>query len=119
IVGTADDGETLFSIGFAMPELADADGQSSFVFVVPARPAWQAALAAVTLTGPGGTASLDGDGDRAMAILRDPRTGQVRAILRDLPAAVQVAADLVGRTVGPGLDMMFSRGIPDAAAWRR
>ena len=119
IVGTGAGGETLFSISFAMPELADADGESSFVFVVPARPGWQAALAAVTLTGPGGTAALDDDGDRAMAILRDRRTGQVRAILRDLPAAARLAADLAERSAGPGLDMLFSHGIPDAAAWRR
>ena len=119
IIGTAAGGETLFSISFAMPVLADADGESSFVFVVPARAAWQATLAAITLTGPGGTAALNGESNRPMAILRDPRTGQVRGFLRDLPAAAQVAADLVGRTVGPGLDMLFSRGIPDAAAWSR
>jgi len=119
IVGTAADGETLFSISFAMPVLADGDGESSFVFVVPARPAWQAALAAVTLTGPGGTVALDGDRDRAMAILRDPRTGQVRAILRDLPPQYRLAADATAGVAEPGLDMLFSRGIPDAAAWRR
>ncbi|MCE2455877.1 MAG: Ig-like domain-containing protein [Gemmatimonadetes bacterium] len=119
IVGTATDGETLFSISFAMPVLADGDGESSFVFVVPARPAWQAALAAVTLTGPGGTVALDGDSDRAMAILRDPRTGQVRAILRDLPPQYRLAADAKAGVAEPGLDMLFSRGMPDAAAWRR
>ena len=119
IVGTAVGGETLFSISFPMPHVADADGASSFVFVVPARAAWQAALAAITLTGPGGTAALNGDSNRPMAILRDPNTGQVRGILRDLPAAAQVAADLAERTAGPGLHMLFSRGIPDAAAWGR
>ena len=119
IVGTGAGGETLFSISFAMPELADADGESSFVFVVPARPGWQAALAAVTLTGPGGTAALDDDGDRAMAILRDRRTGQVRAILRDLPPQYRIAADATAGVAAPGMEVMFSRGIPDAAAWRR
>ncbi len=119
ITGTAAGGESLFSISFTMPVLADADGESSFVFIVPARPSWQAALAAITLTGPGGTATLNGESNRSMAILRDPLTGQVRGFLRDLPAAPQAAADLAGRTAGPGLDMLFSRGIPDAAAWRR
>ena len=119
IIGTAAGGETLFSISFTMPHVADGDGASSFVFVVPARAAWQAALAAIVLTGPGGTAALNGDSNRPMAILRDPRTGQVRGILRDLPVAAQVAGDLAERTVGPGLDMLFSRGIPDAAAWGR
>ncbi len=119
IVGTAAGGESLFSISFTMPVVADGDGESSFVFIVPARPSWQAALAAITLTGPGGTATLNGESNRAMAILRDPLTGQVRGFLRDLPAAARVAADLAGRTAGPGLDMLFSRGIPDAAAWKR
>ena len=119
IVGTAAGGETLFSISFTMPHVADADGASSFVFVVPARAAWQAALAGIALTGPGGTAALNGDSNRPMAILRDPRTGQVCGILRDPPAAAQVAADLAERTAGPGLHMLFSRGVPDAAAWSR
>ncbi len=119
IIGTAAGGETLFSISFTMPVLADTDGASSFVFVVPARAAWQGTLAAITLTGPSGTAALNGDSNRPMSILRDPRTGQVRGILRDLPAAAQVAGDLAERTAGPGLDMLFSRGIPDAAAWSR
>ena len=119
IIGTAAGGETLFSISFPMPHVADADGASSFVFVMPARAAWQATLAAITLTGPGGTAALNGDSNRPMAILRDPRTGQVRGILRDPPAAAQVAGDLAERTAGPGLDMLFSRGVPDAGAWSR
>ena len=54
-----------------------------------------------------------------MAILRDPRTGQVRAILRDLPAgplAHSAAEDLAPE---PGLEVMVSSGLPDVSAWRR
>ena len=54
-----------------------------------------------------------------MAILRDPRSGQVRGFLSDLPPATQAAMDAAGQTAEPGLEVLFSRGIPDAGAWRR
>ena len=95
--------------------MADGERRSSFAFALPAQSGWAGALATITLSGPGGSATLDADTDLAMAILRNPRTGQVRGILRDMPdpgAAVAFAA-------GPGLEVLFSRGIPDAAAWRR
>ena len=41
----------------------------------------------MTITGPGGAATLNRETDMPIAILRDPGTGQVRAFLRDLPAA--------------------------------
>ena len=44
-----------------------------------------------------------------MVILRDPRTGQVRGILRDPPITTEMAADAVGVTVS-GLEVLFSRG---------
>ena len=117
ITGTAADGSVLFSLDFVMTEMADGEGHSGFTFLLPVEPAWEARLAAITLSGPAGTATLDGDSDIAMAILRDPRTGQVRGILRDPPLEAGVAADAA---VGaPGLEVLFSRGIPGAAAWRR
>ena len=119
IVGRTAGGRELFSLGFTMPEIADGDGNSSFAFVVPTRPAWEGNLASITLTGPGGSVTLNGDSDIPMAILRDPRTGQVRGILRDPPPATQAAADVAGQGVGTGLDVLFSRGIPDTEAWRR
>ena len=48
-----------------------------------------------------------------MTILRDPVTGQVRAILRKGQAA---AMDVVGE---PGLVAVFSRGIPGEEERRR
>ena len=119
ITGRTANGRQLFSFSFAMPEVADGDGSSSFAFVLPARPGWAGALASITLSGPGGSVTVDGESDLPMAILRNPRTGQVRGILRDLPPATQAARAAAGRTAGPGLEVLFSRGIPDAAAWRR
>ncbi len=102
-----------------MPETADGDGSSSFAFVLPARAGWEGNLASITLTGPGGSATLDGESDRPMAILRNPRNGQVRGILRDLPPPVQVAGDAAPGGGAAGLEVLISRGIPAAAAWRR
>ena len=112
-------GGELFSQHFDMPATADGDGSSSFAFVLPVRPGWEGNLATITLTGPGGSVSLDGESDLPMAILRDPRTGQVRGILRNQPLPAQATMDAAGRAAGLGLDVLFSRGIPDAAAWRR
>ena len=117
IIGNTSDGDELFSLSFAMPETADGDGSSSFAFVLPVRSGWEDSLATITLSGPGGSFTLDADSDLSVTILRNPRTGQVRGILRDVadPAAVQAAAS----AAGPGLEVLFSRGIPGAEAWRR
>ena len=88
---------------------------SSFVFALPAEPDWADALASVTLSGPSGTTTLDGDSDISMAILRDPVTGSVRGFLRDVG---DPEAGALARSAG-GLDVLFSRGIPGASAWRR
>ena len=117
ITGRSASGGELFSLRFAMPEIADGDGSASFAFALPARPGWEADLAAITLSGPGGSVTLDGDSDFAMAILRNPLTGQVRGILRDVPDRAAGRAATMG--AGPGLEVLFSRGIPDAEAWRR
>ncbi len=110
----------LFSLNFAMP-MAVSEQEAAisfFVFALPMRANWAEVLTSVTLSGPEGTATLDADSDLPMTILRDPRTGRVRGILRDPPLETGVAADAVG-TGAPGLDVLFSRGIPGAAAWRR
>ena len=119
VTGRTASGGELFSLSFAMPEVADGDGSSSFAFVLPARPGWADALASITLSGPGGSVTVDRESDLSMAILRNPRNGQVRGILRDLPPATQAARAAVGRAAGPGLEVLISRGIPDVAAWRR
>ncbi len=119
ITGRAADGSELFSLPFTMPETADGDGSSGFAFVLPVRPGWEGDLASIALTGPGGSFTLDGDSDLSVTILRNPRNGQVRGILRDLPGPAQAAMDLATGQAGPGLEVLFSRGIPDAAAWRR
>ena len=119
LTGSASSGAELFSLSFTMPEMADGNGSSSFAFVLPVWPGWEESLASITLSGPEGSFTLDGESDLSMAILRNPRNGQVRGILRDVPPPAQAARDAVGQAAGPRLEVLFSRGIPDAAEWRR
>ena len=120
LVGLDPDESELFSLSFDMPEVADGDGRSSFVFVLPAQASWEGDLVAITLSGPGGEVALEGDADAPAAILRDRRTGRVRGILRDLPGTVRTRADAAAAiSAGRGVEVLFSRGIPGAAEWRR
>jgi len=120
--GSDEDGRVLFSMNFAMQEVADGDGGSSFVFAVPAPSEWEQALARITLTGPEGSATLGRQGDTVAALLRDPVTGQVRGILHDGDEAevARAAAEAEGSLSAAGrLDVQMSRGIPVGTAWRR
>ncbi len=120
VEGVTSDGTPIFSFTFGMPAMADAEGEeTSFVFALPVEPGWSGNLASITLSGPGGSATLDENTDLPMAILRDPRTGRIRGFVRDPAPTTQTAADAAGRRVGPGLETLFSRGIPSADAWRR
>ena len=119
LVGRSGDGSELFSLAFAMPEVADGDGSSSFAFVLPVQPGWEGSLATITLDGPGGSVTLDSETDLPMAILRNPRNGQVRGILRDPPPDNQVAAAAAPGGAGSSVEVLFSRGVPGAQAWRR
>lgn len=114
-----ENGAELFSLRFEMPQVADGDGSSAFVFSLPAREEWANRLASITLSGPGGSFTLDRNSDLPMAILRSPETGQIRRFVRDLPpgpAAREEAERLAAET---GFELSFSRGIPDPAEWRR
>ena len=129
VSGWTADGRELFSLPFTMPTTSDGDGASSFAFAVPAGPGWATDLASVTLSGPGGSVTLDGDTDRPMAIVRHRRSGQVRGVLRDVPrtagnpdaAMARVAAQVaeIQGVFESDLQVLFSRGVPDATAWRR
>ena len=119
ITGRTASGEALFSLRFGMAEAVDGGG-GSFAFAIPVEPDWAEKLAVVTLSGPGGNATLDLGTDRPMVILRNPRTGRVRGILRGSP--VDTLGDAGGRGAHfplRGLEVLTSRGIPDAAAWRK
>ena len=104
-------GTVLFSLPFDMTAIADAgEGAGGFSFLLPVAAGWEA-LARVTLSGPGGTATLDADTDRPLSIWRDS-DGRVRAILRRADGAPPLGGT-------EGLAALVSRGIPGPEAWRR
>ena len=104
--GLRADSTELFSLTFGMLDVADGDGASGFAFVLPAGPGWAGALASIRLSGPAGSAAIDSETRRPMAILRDRTTGQVRAFLDHVPADTS------------GFEVHFSRGIPSPEEWR-
>ncbi|MCY3600023.1 MAG: Ig-like domain-containing protein [Gemmatimonadetes bacterium] len=119
LTGERADGSELFSISFDMGVIWDGDGESGFTFALPVEPVWETALTSLSLAGPGGTVEIAEGSEPPMAILRDPGTGQVRAIFRDLPSgplAQSAAEDLAPE---PGLQVLVSSGLPGASAWRR
>jgi len=111
LTGTDAAGGRLFSFSFDMEEVADAEGEvAQFAFILPVEPGWAGSLASITLTAPDGSATLDGETDVPMAIIRDVRSGQVRAFLRGLSERPAPSA---------GFEAYWSRGIPDREAWER
>ena len=122
ITGRTDSGDELFSLRFEMTDAVHGDEESSFIFALPVEPGWAERIESITLSGPGGSDTLDWKSNRPVAILRDPLTGQVRAILRDPPIAASadgaVAADAAS-LAGQDVEVLFSRGIPDSRESRR
>lgn len=118
VVGRDRAGRELFSLSFDMPVMADGEGAAAFVFALPVREGWER-LATITLSGSGDSVAMDGAAERAMAILRDRESGQVLAILDDLPPNARTHAEAVALlSPGPDFVLRFSRGIPDREAWR-
>ena len=117
--GRRADGGELFSLSFGMAEMWDGDGRSGFAFALPVEPAWEAELASLVLSGPDGSVEMREGSESPVAILRDPQTGQVRAIFRDLPAGPLALSSAEDRAPAPGLEVMVSSGLPGASDWRR
>ena len=117
LTGEDVDGGVLFSLNFGMPEIADGDGSSSFVFALPVQPDWPDRLARIALSGPEGMVTMGSDEDRSVALLRDRTTGRVRGILRNWSVpSLRATRPTVPE---PNLEVVVSRGIPDKAAWNR
>ena len=108
------DGTREFSLAFALEE--DDLGGGSFLFSIPFDEEWQGSLHRIVLTGPEGTAELNGEGTAPpVAITLDSATGRLRSVLRGEDAATlaNTAADGLGHT-GRGHQALISRGLP----WR-
>ena len=111
IAGRNSEGETLFSLSFAMTEIADAPaGVSGFSFSIPVRPEWEGELASIQLEGPEGSVTLDGNSDRAMAIVNDPVTGLL-GIFHDLTPSAAAELEMAGAR--ENRQVTISRGVPN------
>ena len=132
LAGLAADGRELFAFTFDMTETADGDGRASFAYALPVQPRWPGALDRITLSGPQGSTTLDRESGRSVAILVDDGTGRVRGILRSAEGTgvgrggvgtVGEAAEVVQAReafqASVGLRVLYSRGIPEGAGWRR
>ncbi|MCY3600024.1 MAG: Ig-like domain-containing protein [Gemmatimonadetes bacterium] len=119
LTGRRADGGELFSLSFTMAGVWDGDGRSGFSFALPVQPTWATEMASLVLSGPGGSVEMTEGSEPPVAILRDPRTGEVRAIFTDLPAGPLAQSAAGARAPEPGLEVMVSSGLPDASAWRR
>ena len=104
-------GAELFSVSFEMAKFTDTeDDRAGFAFALPVT--WAGELASIALEGPGGAANLDRDTDDPVTILRDEATGQIRGILDGPPPTAPVPG--LAAAQGQGIEVLFSRGIPDA-----
>ena len=112
VTGHTRDGRELFSVRFAMTAVEDGDGGAGFVYALPVRPGWADSLASITLSGPEGSVTLDESADDPLAILRDARTGQVRALLRGENAVLAAQQGAAPSSGEPGTLVLFSRGLP-------
>ena len=120
LTGKTAAGDELFVLRFDMPEISDSDGGSSFVFALPIQPEWADELAGITLSGPGGAVTLDKETDRPTTILRNPRTGQIRGILRGLsPRDLSRDEALDALSSDPRMEILTSSGLPDPEDWTR
>ncbi len=119
LTGRRADGGELFSLSFTMAETWDGDGRSGFAFALPVQAEWETELTSLSLSGPGGSVEMAEGSEPPLAILRDPVTGEVRAIFTDLPAGPLARSTADALAPEPGLEVLVSSGLPDASAWRR
>ncbi len=117
IRGRRESGDELFSLSFDMQEVADGEGNRSFVFVVPIQSDWQRDLNVVTLQGPKGAQAVDLDNADSMSLVRNPITQQIRGIhsipREDAAARIRTIDEASQR----GFEVLFNRGSPEAAVW--
>ncbi len=121
LAGHAENGNELFSLNFSMPVVADGDGSSSFAFAVPAQSEWDDLLVSVTLSGPSGSFTLDGEHDTPMAIVIDETSGQITGFIDNYAPSdggTISAMNAISKNAGSADQrVLISNGIPDSDAW--
>ena len=105
VEGLGVDGETMFSLSFTPAPLEH--GGSTFVFFVPYESEWADNLDRMVLTGPEGEYTVTRDGEPEMAVVTDPSTGLIQAIIRNWDGG-----PLPGEETA---EVTITRGIPAGA----
>ena len=118
LTGEDEDGNNLFGLPFGMPEYGCGRKGGTFAFILSVEADWAGRLARIVLSGPEGVSVLDGVEDPSAALLLD-RRGKVRGVLRDLGGAAGKPLAAPRALPEPGLEVVTSRGLPDAASWGR
>ena len=106
VTGRDANDEELFSLRFAMPVVLSEEDEvtSSFAYALPVQSEWASVLSSITLSGPDGSVTLDGDTARPMAILRNL-------------SRARCAASCTTSRQRPRWPWMWWEGLPDPA-WR-
>ena len=100
--GIGVDGQTEFSLSFSPTPMEHGGG--GFVFLVPYQAEWAETLERMVLTGPEGTDTVTRTGSSPMAVVTNPATGTIQAIIRDWDG---------GPLPGEGVSRVtITRGIP-------
>ena len=81
VEGLGSDGRTAFSLSFAPTPLEFGGGD--FVFFVPWEADWADSLERIVLSGPEGEDTVTRSGEPPLAVVTDPSTGRIQAIIRD------------------------------------
>ena len=79
--GLGRDGRPEFSLSFSPTPLEFGGG--GFVFFIPWEADWADTLNRIVLGGPEGEYTLTRDGSPPLAVITDPSTGRIQAIIRD------------------------------------
>ena len=101
VAGLDPDGRTEFSLSFRPTPLEFGGG--GFVFFVPWEDDWADALDRIVLSGPEGEHTLTRGGSPAMAVVTDPSTGRIRAIVRDWDGGPLPAEGTANVTITRGI----------------
>ena len=112
--GIAANGAPEFALDFALDKTGEGGG--GFVFTIPFEDEWLASLERIVLSGPEGRTELTAAGNRAMALVLDRETGQLRSVLRGEDASAAAASASI-QAVGPrrverGTRTLVSYGLP-------